>query len=226
MKKIQQIANGGNAFAQGDYSYAEGGAAGDSGRGIGGDGGDAHAVGHSSTAVGGRGGRGGRSRGGTGGDAIALGEGAHYYGGDGGEACQYDGRGGRGGAPQMLHTMFNAEFARRAAMKLPYGMPNVFPGRGGDSPDTPQYMARRLIVERVKLKFFLEHGIPTEGAFVVGEKFFPASWLEVFTAKHSDVWYDRTIVPLLWLNEEIQKSGNKWSVAIEAEEYVFEDKVR
>lgn len=223
-EKIPQKANGGNAHAEGDYSYAEGGAAGESSRGIGGDGGDAHAIGVLSTAVGGRGGRGGLSKGGPGGDAVAEQDGAASYGGNGGESAQHDGRGGRGGTPQLLSVLLGDELARRAGMKLPYGAPNTFPGRGGDSIDSPQYMARRLIVEKIKNQYFIENGIPTEGSLAsVGVSQWSNNFYQPLTARFSDVWYDRKIVPLSWINDQVQKNGNKWAVAIEDEEYVFTD---
>jgi hypothetical protein len=225
MQKIQDTADGGNAYAEGDYSYAEGGDAGDSSRGIGGDGGHAHAVTAYSKAIGGRGGRGGIGKGGPGGNAMALQDGVACYGGNGGESAQHDGRGGRGGTPQMMRTFLDAELIRRAAMKLPYGTPNTFPGRGGDSPDEPQYMARRLIVEQIKSSYFIEHGIPTEGAIMQSGNMLmlPDDWLQTLTARYSDVWYDRNIVPLKWINEQVQRSGNMWTVEVEAEEYVFAD---
>ncbi|MBV6324904.1 hypothetical protein [Duganella violaceipulchra] len=176
-------------------------------------------------AIAGRGGRGGVGKGGQGGDAVALHDDSIYYGGDGGEANQHDGRGGRGGAPQMLGIIDGAEYARRAAMKLPYGAPNTFVGRGGDTPDTPQYMARRLIVERIKIAYYVAQGIPTEGVMALGRGFrmMPEEWQRSLTAKYSDVWYDREIVPLTWINEQVRQAGNKWTVAIEAEEYIFAD---
>ena len=223
-KKILGTANGGNAHAEGDYSYAEGGAAGESSRGIGGDGGNAHALGVFSIAVGGRGGRGGIWKGGPGGDAVALQDGAASYGGSGGESDQYDGRGGRGGSPQLLHNLIGDELARRAGMKLPYGTPNTFPGRGGDALDTPQYMARRVIVELIKLRYFIDCGQPTEGSFLPsGASGWPEEFYLALTAKFSDVWYDRTVVPLTWINSQVQQSGNKWTVAVEDEEYIFTD---
>ena len=227
MQKIQQSADGGNAHAEGDYSYAEGGTAGDSVRGPGGDGGQAHAVGRNSTAIGGNGGRGGMGKGGCGMDVVALQDDVTSYGGHGGESSQDDGRGGRGGQSPMLAEMFGAEFARRAGMKLPYGAPNIFPGRGGDTPDTPQYMARRLIVERVKAKYYVENNIPTEGA-IMSEGWplgmMPAELQQALTAKDSDVWYDREVVPLTWINEQVSRDRNKWTVIVEADEYVFIDK--
>lgn len=222
--KILQPPKGGNAHAEGDYSYAEGGPAGESSRGVGGDGGHAHAVGMFSTAVGGRGGRGGVGNGSPGGNALALQDHSGSYGGNGGESTQYDGRGGRGGTPQMLHIFVGAELARRAEMKLPYGMPNMFPGRGGDTHDTPQYMARRLIVEQIKYSYFIEHGLQTEGTFLSDDlPALPEEFYQVLTAKNSDVWYDRKFVPVAWINEKNQERGNKWIVAVEADEYVFID---
>jgi hypothetical protein len=202
MQKIQEPGKGGNAYAEGDYSSADGGDAGDSTTGPGGDGGDAHAQGVHSVAVGGRGGRGGVGKGGSGMDALALQDNVAYYGGDGGESSQQDGRGGRGGSAQVMEV-FGAEFARRARMKLPYGAPNNFPGRGGDSPDSPQHKARRLIVERIKAQYFVDHQVPAGG---------------------DDVWYDRRVVPLDWIVRQLDAAGHKWIVEIEDEEYVFTDR--
>lgn len=229
MQKIQQTAVGGNAHAEGDYSYAEGGAAGDSVTGIGGDGGHAHAVGRNSTAIAGNGGRGGVGKGGCGMDVVTMQDDVTSYGGHGGESNQYDGRGGRGGLSPMLADMFSTEFARRASMKLPYGALNTFPGRGGDTPDTPQYMARRLIVERAKANYYSETNTPTEGAITANDgRFFhimPPEWKQALTAKYSDVWYDREFVPLSWINQQVSQEGHKWTVTIEAGEYVFTDNV-
>jgi hypothetical protein len=126
---------------------------------------------------------------------------------------------------QMMEIFFGTEFARRAGMKLPYGAKNTFPGRGGDSLDTPQHMARRSIVENIKRSYFLVHGIPTEGSMTQEDNMFPLppEWQQVFTGKFSDVWYDRTVVPLTWINEQVQRRGNLWHVIIEADEYVFID---
>lgn len=226
LKTILEPAKGGNAHAEGDYSYAEGGAAGDSSRGVGGDGGHAHALGKYSIAVGGRGGRGGVGKGSPGGNAVELSEDAACYGGNGGESGQHDGRGGRGGTPQMLQVLFGAELARRAEMKLPYGSASTCPGRGGDGCDTPQYMARRLIVEQIKYRYFVEHDLPTEGTFSSSGRL--SGWSDVtyqtLTEKNCDVWFDRTIVPLAWINDQIQQRGNKWIANIEDNEYVFTDR--
>lgn len=226
MAKIQHLSKGGNAgdsIAVGDGSYAEGGNGGDAGGGVGGDGGSAHAIGKDSVAVGGKGGRGGRGKGGPGMCVVVMQEGVRGYGGDGGESSQHDGRGGRGGAAPMM-SAFGAEFARRAGMRLQYGMLNIFPGRGGDSPDTPQYKARRLIVEQFKAKYFIQHGIPTEGAAAPNSSdMLPVEWRQALMTKCSDVWYDREIVPLVWINEQLHQAGHKWSATIEAQEYVFVD---
>lgn len=127
----------------------------------------------------------------------------------------------------MLAEMFGSEFARRAGMKLPYGASNSFPGRGGDTPDTPQYMARRLIVERVKANYYAETNTPTEGGIMAGDGRFlhimPVEWAQALTVKYSDVWYDREIVPLTWINQQVSQGGHKWTVTVEAEEYVFTD---
>ncbi|MDQ9171722.1 hypothetical protein Q8A64_15010 [Oxalobacteraceae bacterium R-40] len=193
--------NGGNAYAIGEYSYAEGGDAGKSERGPGGDGGDARALGRKSYAIGGKGGRGGICQGGPGMNVEVEQEDALCIGGDGGEAPQHDGRGGRGAAAPPI-DFFDEEYSRRARMKLPYGAPNIYYGRGGDAPDTPQYKARRLIIERLKQQYCIENCIDN---------------------KEYDIWYDRTVVPLEWLRKKLLGSGHQWSVIIEDEEYVFVD---
>jgi hypothetical protein len=125
----------------------------------------------------------------------------------------------------LLQTFVGAELARRAEMKLPYGTPNTFPGRGGDGHDTPQYMARRLIVEQIKYSCFIERGLPTEGTISPNDHLavWPEEFYQALTAKNSDVWYDRTVVPLAWINDQIRQRGNKWTVAVEDEEYIFTD---
>lgn len=191
-------AAGGDASVEGDSSVAIGGNAGDAVIGPGGPGGAARVVGRNSRAEGGRGGRGGIGTGGPGGSAEAFGDNMFVGGGDGGEASQADGRGGRGGLPHRIaFEMFGVP---RREMKHPYWEPNLVPGRGGDSADTPQYCARRLILEEHKLRYFA----------MIGE-----------SAKRIDVWFDRDVVPLAWLNEQLKADGHLWFAQIVDQEYEF-----
>lgn len=86
-------------------------------------------------------------------------------------------------------------------MKLPYGETNNFPGRGGDTPDTLQYMARRLVIEDLKLRFFIEH--------------------ELRRNDPHHVWYDREEVPLTWINSRLEADGHRWRADVIDDEYVF-----
>lgn len=193
---------GGDAEVAGDHSTARGGDAGDAVIGPGGDGGTAKVNGTRSSAVGGRGGRGGIGPGGSGMHVEVDGDNQHARGGDGGEANQPDGRGGRGGASPISdehREMFGLP-KRRPHMRWPYGEPITEPGRGGDGADTPQYKARRLIIEDLKASYFRANGLSA-----------------------LDVWWDRETVPLGWLNEQLQAGGFGWRAAIVADEYEFTD---
>lgn len=195
---------GGDATAVGDGSHARGGDAGDSTSGPGGRGGDASVVGNNSSAAGGRGGRGGVEPGMPGGDAHADSDHMNVYGGQGGEAPQYDGRGGRGGRPAdpEFGSILGIK-ARPRHMRWPYDEPVTEPGRGGDGADTPQYKARRIIVEHIKACYFAARGLPRD-----------------------DVWWDRGVVPLNWINSELAAAGHRWRVALVDDEYEFSDVVR
>jgi len=85
-------------------------------------------------------------------------------------------------------------------MRWPYFEPVTEPGRGGDAPDTPQYKARRLIVERIKTRYFARQGLPLD-----------------------EVWWDREIVPLAWVNEQLRADGHLWRVSMVDNEYEFSD---
>lgn len=74
------------------------------------------------------------------------------------------------------------------------------PGRGGDSADTAQYKARRIIVEEIKARYFAERGLP-----------------------QGEVWWDREIVPLAWIRAELMNAGHRWTAAIVDDEYEFAD---
>ena len=244
---------GGNAFVDGDNSSAEGGEGGDGVVGDGGTGGDAIVSGNNSRARGGSGGRGGIGEGGKGGDAriapdratlqkwlrsrngieeeapvirptdtyvsingeiillagpgesFGHGDDAAAYGGQGGEADQPDGRGGRGGRayipPETRELMGLGP--DRGHMKWPYFEPITEPGRGADRPDTPQYMARRLIIERLKARYVALNGLSVES-----------------------LWYDRVVVPLEWLNQQLLADGHRWSVKVVDLEYQVADETK
>lgn len=187
---------GGHASVKGDRSIAQGGDGGEALIGDGGSGGDSDVLGNNSAAEGGQGGRGGIGPGGAGGDAIVVGDNAFAAGGQGGEALQPDGRGGRGGRSHMPWLFGD----NRPHMRLPYGEVNNEPGRGGDSADTPQYKARRLIIEVIKVRYFRAKSLPIQ-----------------------NVWYDREIVDLVWLNGQLEADGHRWRASVVDFEYVFTD---
>jgi hypothetical protein len=226
---------GGNAYVDGDNSTAEGGQGGGAVVGDGGRGGDASVNGDNAHAIGGRGGRGGIGPGGRGGDANVVrdqtglerlpltrgqedaeagpGRGGSGYavaerafeilvaGGQGGEANQPDGRGGRGGRafipPELQEHLALPD---RSHMRWPYFEPITEPGRGGDAPDTPRYKARRIIVEQLKRLYFGAKGLHL-----------------------ADAWWDRTVVPMDWLNEKLRGAGHRWQASIIDDEYEFTD---
>lgn len=131
------------------------------------------------------------------------GDNQHARGGDGGEANQPGGRGGRGGASPITdeHREAFGLPKSRPHMRWPYGEPITEPGRGGDGADTPQYKARRLIIEDFKTQYFRSLGLPL-----------------------TDVWWDREVVPLEWLNTKLENEDFGWSVAVVADEYEFTDR--
>ena len=197
--------DGGSAEVEGDCSQAQGGAGGNAvGEGAGGKGGNARVQGNHSFAVGGRGGRGGIGPGSPGGDVHVMGDNAHAYGGMGGEAAQWDGRGGRGGRAWMtpeLADKIGIKF-RPAHIRTPYGQAPTEPGRGGDASDTSQYMARRIIVEDIKLREFRK---------LTGSE------------NSDDAWYDREVVSLDWINNSLDDLGCRWNMRIVDDEYEFFD---
>lgn len=208
MAQVRSGGRGGRAQVDGNHCSAEGGAGGEAGPGIGGDGGDATVRGDHARAIGGKGGRGGIGPGGRGGDAHIASDRPEFVsnllvvGGDGGEASQPDGRGGRGGragAPPDAREAFG--LSDRAHMRWPYFEPITEPGRGGDEPDTPQYMARRLILEELKKRYLADRGM-----------------------SFADVWWERAGIPLDWLNEQLSVYGHRWRVTILADEYEFTDR--
>ena len=196
---------GGHAIATDNGSTAIGGDAGFPSNMPGGRGGDARATLPQSTIVGGRGGRGGISEGMPGMDVSDEGQtigGANLYieGGMGGEASQLDGRGGRGGQAPSSHIIDQLlGRSARAHMKRPYWPDDrIEYGRGGDAPDTPQYRARRLIVEMIK-------------AECVGAR-------QYFT---TEVWYERDAVSMDVINNGLALLGMSWRAALDDHEYVF-----
>ena len=72
--------------------------------------------------------------------------------------------------------------------------------RWGDAADTPQYKARRIIVELLKRSYFRAKGL-----------------------RLADVWWDRTVVPMDWLNEQLRSQGHRWQASIVDDEYEFSD---
>jgi hypothetical protein len=85
-------------------------------------------------------------------------------------------------------------------MRWPYFEPVTEPGRGGDAADTPQYKARRIIVEQLKRSYFRAKGL-----------------------RLSDAWWDRTVVSMDWLNEQLRAQGHRWQASIVDDEYEFSD---
>lgn len=205
--------SGGSAEVEGDGSDAQGGAGGAAvGGGAGGAGGYARVKGNNSRAVGGRGGRGGIGPGSPGGDAEVDVDNAASFGGGGGEAAQHDGRGGRGGRAAIDDAMEGENFAelfssfgalyRPGHIKTPYGHAPTEPGRGGDALDTPQYMARRIIVEDLKRFEFVRLDLS------LGED-------------GHEAWYDRTVVNVDWINATLLELGHHWQMTVVDDEYEF-----
>lgn len=204
-KKIMaQAARGGNAIARGKGGRAIGGDAGPSGLAPGGRGGDVDISTPGITAIGGKGGGGGIVPGMPGMDITDALEGMGDYieGGMGGEAPQPDGRGGRGGLPGGGATLADLlGITRRPHMKLPFwDTGEVYYGRGGDGGDTPQYQARRLIVELLK-----------------------ADLLGAATYFTTDVWYDVDSTPCETLNTRLSELGHQWEVTMANDDYAFYD---
>jgi len=195
---------GGHAEVRGDDSDATGGDGGDAVVGAGGKGGDARVIGNRSLAIGGKGGRGGIGPGQSGGDVLVESDDAIAIGGQGGEASQPDGRGGRGGRAGNVGSVLGVFGIRdHGHIKPRYGQQHLEPGRGGDSPDTPQYKARKLIIIALKERYFFERQL---------------EWRDA-----DAVWFDRSIVPTVWLNDTLQLRGYKWRVDLADSEYVFRD---
>lgn len=188
---------GGSAHVLGNDSSATGGRGGDAVVGSGGNGGEANVIGDRSTAIGGEGGRGGIGNGQPGGNVALEQDDAFAAGGQGGEASQPDGRGGRGGRAYQVHRFFDLPY--RPHMKAPYWSPQTEFGRGGDAPDSPQYLARRLIVEGIK-----------------------ANQLHATALFTNDVWYDRTVSSDI-LNLHLARDGHLWRVTVVDHEYEFSD---
>jgi hypothetical protein len=218
--------DGGDARVEADRSHGIGGAGGRGGLGPGGRGGNAridresasvkdHLLEEGAVPIGphdswvaidgkiimvARGGQDG-GEGGRGGDGYAVGGDAFVAGGQGGEASQPDGRGGRGGRAFIPDDLAPHLGVRRPAhMRWPYYEPITEPGRGGDAPDTPQYKGRRLIVEWIKKRYFARRGLPLD-----------------------DVWWDREVVPLAWINEQLEADGHLWRASVVHDEYEFSD---
>jgi len=194
---------GGNAEVEGDYSSAQGGDAGQAVQQPGGRGGHAKVRGNHSIAVGGKGGRGGVTPGSPGGDVEIVGDFGGAWGGQGGEAPQADGRGGRGGrsgGADFDLSMFTGQVHRPQHIKWPYGEPVTEYGRGGDSADTPQYRARRIIVENLKRCEFGRRSLDI-----------------------NEAWWDRKIVSVDWINRCLVHQGHAWQMRVVDDEYEFFD---
>jgi hypothetical protein len=82
-----------------------------------------------------------------------------------------------------------------AASELPFE-----PGRGGDGVDTPQYMARRIILEHLKRCYLAQRGL---------------DWAKS--------WWDREVVPMSWLNSKLLEQGHMWQATTVDDEYEFSD---
>ena len=180
-KSVSEGTRGGNATARGERSKAIGGDAGPTGNAPGGRGGDVDISQSGMTAVGGQGGGGGVGPGMPGMDVDdSWGNPDYAEGGMGGEANQPDGRGGRGGqAPGYEEICRALGKTPRPHMKRPYWPDDedVHVGRGGDAPDTPQYKARRLIVELLKAdQVGTNRGLGHEVALLVGEAHRQFAW--------------------------------------------------
>lgn len=197
---------GGHAIAEGDESTAFGGDAGKSNGMPGGRGGNARATLLGSTVIGGMGGRGGVEEGMPGMDisdvGLSGGFSLHMVGGMGGESSQRDGRGGRGGlsaGAERLQALLGQN--PRPHMSRPYWADGLIEyGRGGDGMDTPQYQARRLIIEMIKAEHLRA----------------PA----YFT---TEVWYQRDEVDISKINDALGSMRVGWRVSIEDHEYVMHD---
>jgi hypothetical protein len=88
----------------------------------------------------------------------------------------------------------------RGHMRWPYFEPITEPGRGADAADAPQYKARRIIVEHLKRQYFKSMDLNVDEA-----------------------WWDRTIVPIGWLNERLRINGHRWQARVVDDEYEFAD---
>lgn len=215
--------DGGRAMVAADRSHAVGGAGGRGGAGDGGRGGDAcvlpdgarlaaelraRPVTPSDTYISINGkivlvARGGQSGDvtGRGADACAFGSNSFSAGGQGGEAQQPGGRGGRGGRSYMPDGITKLPGRpNRAHMRWPYYEPITEPGRGSDGIDTPQYKARRLILEQIKKQYCAQSGLPLHEA-----------------------WWDREIIPLAWINDRLKADGHFWRASVVDDEYEFSD---
>ncbi|KUE86581.1 hypothetical protein ASL20_22770 [Cupriavidus necator] len=64
-------------------------------------------------------------------------------------------------------------------------------------------MARKLIIMALKERYFIAKSIESHDSDVI--------------------WYDRTIVPLDWLNDTLKLRGHKWRVSLVDGEYEFTD---
>ncbi len=89
---------------------------------------------------------------------------------------------------------------KKRHLRWPYGEEITEYGRGGDASDTPQYKARRIIIEELKKDFFHAKSLPL-----------------------IDVWWDRDTVSLEWLNMRLKELGHRWHTILVDWEYEFRD---
>ena len=144
--------------------------------GQGGRGGNASVVGNRSSAIGGPGGNGGmHGAGGDGGHATVQGDDSFAAGGAGGNAGTADGRGGTG-APGPMEWLG--------------GPTNMWQfGRGGSSPNTPEYNRRMVLLTQIRREY-----------------------METFPERVSYIDAGIDLVPINWVNKRLEELGETWRV--------------
>ncbi|MDR1994245.1 hypothetical protein [Azonexus sp.] len=159
------------------------------GTGRGGDGGGGTIVGNRGTVIGGRGGDGDGDGGvsgigGKGGSGFIQGDDGLIIGGDGGNAATADGRGGRGARGPTERFGYSTDF---------WGF-----GRGGSSPNHPEYDRRISLLQRIRGEYLLK--FPVDAPYV-------------------EAGID--IVPLDWVNQRLIELGEIWQVVFGKVGYVL-----
>lgn len=155
------------------------------GAGQGGDGGGGTIVGNRGTIIGGRGGEGGVSGiGGKGGSGFIQGDDGLIIGGDGGSAATADGRGGRG--------------ARGPTERFGFGTDTWGFGRGGSSPNLPEYNRRLSLLQHIRGEYISK--FPADASFI-------------------EAGIDP--VPIDWINQRLVELGESWRVALGKAGYVL-----